>query len=91
MPHPRIPSHIISSRGKEIYETDLRDRVETEENIGKQIVIDIETGEYEIDDSGLQASLRMLKKKPDAALYGARIGYDAVYSFGGTLTRTVKR
>ena len=64
--------------------------METEENIGKQIVIDIETGEYEIDVSGLDASLRMLAKKPDAALYGARIGYDAVYAIGGSLTRTVR-
>lgn len=90
MPHPRIPSKIISSRGKEWYETEIRQKVETEENIGKQIVIDIETGEYEIDESGLEASLRMLKKKPEAALYGARIGYDAVYAIGGTLTRTTK-
>ena len=73
MPHARVPSEIISSRGKEWYETQMREKVETEENIGKQIVIDIETGEYEIDNSGLEASLRMLKKKPDAALYGARL------------------
>lgn len=91
MPHARVPSHVISRRGKEWYDEVLRDRVETEENIGKQIVIDIETGEYEIDDSGLDASLRMLERKPDAALYGARIGYNAVYAIGGTLTRTAKK
>lgn len=91
MPHSRVPSDEISRRGKEIYDNVLRDRVETEENIGKQIVIDIETGDYEVDDSGLQASLRMLKRKPDAALYGARIGYDAVDSIGGTISRTPNR
>lgn len=91
MPHSRVSSDVISRRDKEIYDSILRGRGETEENIGKQIVIDIETGEYEVDDSGLEASLRMLKRKPDAALYGARIGYDAVYSIGGTLTRTADR
>ena len=91
MPHSRVPSEVIDRRGKEWYETHLRETVETDENIGKQIVIDVETGEYEIDDSGLEASLRMLKKKPDAALYGMRIGYDAVYAIGGTLTRTAKQ
>jgi len=91
MPHSRVPSEEIDRSGKEIYERDLRALVEIDDNIGKQIVIDIETGEYEIDDSGLDASLRMLKRKPDAALYGARIGYDAVYTFGGTLTRTAHR
>ena len=91
MPHARGADEVIDRRGKEWYETRLRDIVETEENIGKQIVIDIETGEYEIDESGLDASLRMLKRKPDAALYGLRIGYDAVYAIGATLTRTTKR
>lgn len=91
MPHARITDDEIDRRGQQWYETRLRDMVETEENIGKQIVIDVETGEYEIDESGLEASLRMLQKKPDAALYGARIGYDAVYAIGGTLTRTARR
>jgi hypothetical protein len=90
MPHSRVPSEEIDRRGKEWYEVHLRDKVETDENIGKQIVIDIETGEYEIDDSGLDASLRMLQRKPDAALYGARIGYNAVYAIGGTLTRNAR-
>jgi hypothetical protein len=88
MPHARIPSAEISRRGKELYDTKIREIVETDSNIGKQIVIDIETGEYEIDESGMEASLRILRKRPDAALYGARIGYDAVYAIGGTLTRT---
>ena len=91
MPHSRIPSDVIMRRGKEIYDSVLRERVETAENIGKQIVIDVETGEYEVDESGLQASLRMLKRKPDAALYGGRIGYNAVYSIGGTISRTSNR
>ena len=36
--------------------------------------------------SGAVAGL--LAKHPDAALFGMRIGYDAVYSLGGVLTRT---
>jgi len=90
MPHNRVPDETIDRRGREWYENHLRPIVETEENIGKPIVIDVETGEYDIDESGLDASLRMLKNKPDAALYGLRIGYDAVYAIGGTLTRTAR-
>ena len=37
----------IGRRGQEIYETKLRSRVETEENIGKIISIDVDTGDYE--------------------------------------------
>jgi hypothetical protein len=66
----------------------LRHQVETDENIGKQIIIDVETGDYEIDDDGLAASLRLLAKRPDAPLYGVRVGYEAAYSLGGGLRRT---
>jgi hypothetical protein len=77
----------IAERGEEIYTNHLRDRVETDENIGKIIVIDVETGDYEIDDDGLQASHRIRAKHPDGTLYGLRIGYDAVEGFGSTPTR----
>jgi hypothetical protein len=78
----------IARRGQELYERAIRKRVETKENIGKQIVIDIDSGEFEIDEDGLVASRRLLDRHPDATLYGARIGYDAVYALGGVLTRT---
>jgi hypothetical protein len=83
MPHTRYSNEEIARRGEEIYAQRLRGKVETEDNIGKILVIDIETGDYEIDDDGLQASDRALARHPDAALYGLRIGYDAVESFGG--------
>lgn len=88
MPHPRLSDAEIDRRGQEVYEQDIRGKVETVENIGKQIVIDVETGEYEIDSDGLAASRSLLAKHPDAALFGARIGYDAVYALGGALTPT---
>jgi hypothetical protein len=90
MGHPRFSLEEIGRRGQELYEQSIRPQVETEENVGKQIVIDIETGDYEIDDDGLAASRRLLAKHPGAALYGARIGYNAVYTLGGVLTRTPK-
>jgi hypothetical protein len=88
MGHPRFSVEEIGRLGQELYERQIRPRVETEQNIGRQIVIDIETGDYEIDDDGLAASQRLLAKHPDAALYGARIGYNAVYTLGGVLSRT---
>lgn len=90
MAHSRFSIEEVGRRGKELYENRIRPGVETEENIGKQIVIDIETGEYDIDDDGLAASLRMLAKHPGAALYGERIGYNVVYAVGGVLERTTR-
>jgi hypothetical protein len=88
MGHPRISDEEIDRRGASLYEGSIRPLVETEANIGKHIVIDVETGDYEIDSDGLAASHRLLARHPGAGLYGARIGYDAVYALNGALTRT---
>lgn len=91
MPHSRLSGEEIDRRGQDLYEHTIRARVEEAANIGKQIVIDVETGEYDIDDDGLLASKRLMSKHPDAALYGLRIGYDAVYAIGGVVTPRTKQ
>ena len=88
MPHPRYAGEEIERRGEAIYEQDLRNTVETEENIGKIISIDIETGDYEIDTDPLVTGRRLQSRHPDAAIYGKRIGYNAVFAVGGMLVRT---
>jgi hypothetical protein len=88
MAHPQLPDDEIHRRGQALYDERIRAIVETPENIGKQIVIDVETGDYAIDDNGLAASQRLLSKRPGAPLFGLRIGYNAVYALGGTLRRT---
>ncbi len=90
MPHSRFSGEEISKRGEEIYQRDIRDRVETEANIGKIISIDIETGDYEIDSDVLVPALRLQAKHPDAAIYGKRIGFNAVFAVGGSLIRTAQ-
>jgi hypothetical protein len=90
MPHPRFRGEEIARRGEELYEQHLRAQVETEENIGKIISIDIETGDYEIADDALITGRRLQAKHPDAAIYGKRIGYNAVFAIGGTLVRTAE-
>jgi hypothetical protein len=88
MGHPYHSPDEIGKRGQEIYENTLRARVETPENIGKIISIDIDTGDYEIDDDLIKAGDRLLARHPGASLYGARIGYDAVYAIGGAVSKT---
>ncbi len=88
MPHSRFQSGEINRRGKEIYDSTLKAKIETEENIGKLISIDIETGDYEIGDDPLVTADRLFARHPGAALYGARIGYNAMYALGTTLLRT---
>lgn len=88
MPELRIPETEIDRRGEELYQERIRALVETPENLGREIVIDVETGDYEIDADGLSASLRLLARHPNAPLYGVRIGYNAVYTLGGVLEPT---
>jgi hypothetical protein len=77
----------ISRIGPEIFETQLRSKVETEENIGKLISIDLKTGDYEIGEKLLPTVQRLQARRPEAEVWTERIGYNAVYAVGGTLHR----
>jgi len=91
MPHTRYSHEEIARRGRELYEQRIQSQVEIEENIGKIVSIDIETGNYEVvDDVGIESSRHLQSKHPGAAIWAERIGYDAAYALGGTLTRTAR-
>ena len=48
MPYSDYPYGTIAARGEQIYQQQLREKVESEHN-GKFLSIDIETGAYEIN------------------------------------------
>lgn len=77
----------LGARAQELYER-LRPDIEKPENIGKLIVMDVESGDYEIDDAGIETSRRLQSRHPNATLYALRIGYKAVEAIGGILERT---
>ena len=77
----------IARRGEAWYEKSIRAAVETPENIGKMLMIDVDTGEYAIDVKGQEASKRLHAKRTDALIYGIRIGYIATQTIGGVLER----
>jgi hypothetical protein len=72
----------VAARGEAIYEQQIRPKVEATHK-GQFVVIDIETGDYEIDADDLTATKRALAKRPAAVHYGLRIGYPAAYRLGG--------
>ena len=82
VPYANYTPEEVEARGKAIYTAEIREQVEAE-NKGKFVVIDIETGEYEIDADDLQATMRALAKRPAAVLYGLRIGFPTAYRLGG--------
>jgi hypothetical protein len=66
MPHSRLSADEINRRGTELYEQQLRPYVETPENIGKIISIDVETDDYAIADDLIVAGDRVRTRHPDA-------------------------
>jgi hypothetical protein len=82
VPYANYTPEEVVSRGEAIYKEQIRDNIEAE-NKGKFVVIDIETGDYEIDVDDLRATMRALAKRPAAILYGLRIGYPTAYRLGG--------
>ncbi len=73
MSHARYTAEETVRRGEELYEQQIRPRVEAE-NKGKHIVINVDTAQYEIGDDYMALSRRALAKDPDAALCALRIG-----------------
>ncbi|WNZ23117.1 hypothetical protein HJG54_09755 [Leptolyngbya sp. NK1-12] len=77
----RYPKEELAQRGKELYESQIRQQVEPN-NFGKIVAIDIETGAFEVADDTLVASDRLLERYPDAQTWFIRIGHRGVHRFG---------
>ncbi len=71
----------IGERAHDIYERVLCMEIETEENIGKVLLLNVDTGVYEINTEGLIANERLRSKYPDT---NPRV----LYAIGGSITRT---
>lgn len=82
-----LSSEEVAKCAYRIYEGKIRHKVETEENIGKMVIINVETGDYEVDDTGLQAAKNLQAKSPYARLFGICIGYNVAASLGGVMER----
>ena len=82
MPYANYTSKEVASRGETIYRREIRDKVEPGHK-GKLLVIDVETGEYEMNIDDLVATKRLLAKHPNAVVYGLQIGSPTAYRIGG--------
>lgn len=70
-----------AERGQALYDAQIRAQVE-EKHRGKFLILDVNTGDYEIDAEDLAACHRLLERKPDAVLFGVRVGHRAAYRLG---------
>jgi hypothetical protein len=74
----------IARLGEEIYHQSIRDQVMPHQK-GKFLVLDIETGDYEVDEDDLQAEKRLRSRRPHGVLYGMRVGYTSAYTLSGRM------
>ncbi len=78
---PLYSKEEFARRGDEIYEQDIRPCVAAEDT-GKFVLIDIDTGAYEMDVDELAASDRLLARYPNAQVWMARVASRAARHFG---------
>ncbi len=81
---PRYSKEEHARRGKEIYERQVRAKVEASSK-GKIVAIDVDNGEYEVAENSLAASQQLLIRRPDAQIWCVRVGSPAVHRFGPRL------
>jgi len=80
----------VARRARHLYENSIRKQVETDKNIGKMVIIDFESGDYKVDETGLKAARKLSVKHLHSPLFGIRIGYNVAVSFGGVMERVYK-
>lgn len=78
MTDSRLSSHQIAERGEALFKRNIRPLLHVRHR-GKFLVLDVESGEYEIDRDELAALGRMRAKRPFAQLYLLRIGHATAY------------
>ena len=74
----------VAEAGKALYERIVAELGDTSR--GKIVIIDIESGDYEIGDNDLDVTFRLLERRPDAITWGERVGSPAPYFMGNRVT-----
>ena len=82
MAQPKLGPEERAAFAETLYREKIRPNL-TEADIGKFVIIDINSGEYEIDADDITADERLQARQPDAFGYIMRVGYSAAYFFGG--------
>lgn len=80
-------SEEVVRRGRLMYEARLRAQLETT-HPGEFLILNVHTGEYEVDRDDVAASRRARLRFPDAPLLTIRIGHAAAFRIGGRSLKT---
>ena len=95
MASPTLTPAEIAARAEELYEQRIRSLVEADHH-GDCVVIEVESGDYEVDPDHLTAAKRLLARRPrhvaalcrahaahpDGTLFSIRVGHPTAYRLG---------
>ena len=82
----QLPPHEIATRGRDLYESHIRALVDTPQNQGHFLSLDILSGDYEVGKSHVQTTLRLRERHPNPVITTLRIGYRATFTRNGRMT-----
>lgn len=81
MPTTKRTLDELAALGGDIYDRQIRPSLRPEDD-GKFVAIDVETGDYELDDDDYAAVMRLRARRPGADIWLMRAGYPTTYRFG---------
>lgn len=87
MTDTKLITEEIVRLGEERYEREVRALVEPQHN-GEFLVLDVDTGEYEMDRDEAAAFQRAISAHPHGRLFLKRVGFAAAHRIGGRLRVT---
>ena len=89
-PASQPPPQNSVQRGQQWYENGIRQQVDTEENVGKIVAIDVETGEFVLAPDHIAALAAIRGRVANPFLYFLRVGYVTPTKIGGALKRETR-
>src|SRR5258708_35823586 len=70
----------LARLGQEIYDRQVRPALKPEDN-GKFVAVDVDTGEYEVDEDDYSAVMRLRSRIPAADIWLMCAGYPTAHKF----------
>ena len=74
----------VAIRGRVLYHNRIREEITAEK--GTLVVIDVDSGDYEVDTNEVDAWMRLRERRPDAVTWVERVGYPAPYRMESRIT-----
>jgi hypothetical protein len=71
----------VATLGNGLFESKVRSKLRPED-LGKFVAIDVESGDYELDNNDLQAVMRLRSRRPAAEVWLLQAGYPTTCRIG---------